>query len=582
MNGDVVITSYELSGCDKKFIQPVSINENFTSIISVQYLDVELSLKGKSTKATQRHPIMIYWDGKEIRHCLCEKSREITVAGENFVIDRDVNETGLLPSDIFIRKLLGPDGKSMIENFDVEKYFKAVHDYFTYYFSVPHEMLYKLISLFAINQHVFDAHDSTPYLYIRSPVRGCGKSHMGQSVVYMANGVMANNLKAHHIFRIVHGTKPSVALDEIKGWTASSKGLSPEVLDILSLVNTGFQKQGGQVPRLEDDGGGKMRTVWYDSYSPKVFITTHMDLPTDTESRCVSIIMQRARNDDVDYGERWYEPGREDKIKEIREMGYLFRLKYGNEIKKLSRDPDWRKHLDLKNEFGEIKNRELEIFRPLVLLCLRFAPDWNPLVSHYVEQNAKMRSRTEPTLVNAVLEALRCLYNDAKSEIEQFDEYGNKLTQAVLETDKDNNVLMYVSISTIHQKIMQHTDTLDLGKGAATKIGTVLKDLGFTTGTIHRANGTIRIIKISRLKDGCERYLGVGLKIEQPKPNVPQDEKMKKLSGIMSMYRDGITFTELAIQLSGVFTETSLKERVEICKRDGKMIETDKVLRWNQ
>lgn len=581
MNGDMMITSYELSGCDKKFIQPVSINERFASIIAIQYLDVEITMKGKSTKATQRHPLMIYWDGEEIRHCLCEKSREISVGGQNFVIDRDVNETGFLPSDDFVRELLGPDGKKMIDDFDVGKYFNAVHDYFTYYFSLPHPMLYKLISLYTINQHVFDAHDSTPYLYIRSPVRGCGKSHLGQSVVYMANGVLASNLKAHHIFRIVHGAKPAVALDEIKGWTASAKSLSPEVMDILSLVNTGFQKQGGQVPRLEDDGGGKMRTVWYDSYSPKVFITTHMDLPPDTESRCVSIIMQRAKNDDVDYGERWYEPGREDKLREIREMGYIFRLKYGQELRKLSGDHNWRKHLDINNEFGEIKNRELEIFRPLVLLCLRFSPEWNELVSHYVNQNAKMRSRSEPTVVNAVLEALRSLYNDAKLGIEQVDENGNNVSNVVLETDKDKNVMMYVSISTIHRKIMEHTDTLDLGKGAATRIGTTLKDLGFTTGAIHRSSGTVRIIKVSRLKDACERYLGVGLKIEQPKKEMAQDDKMKKLYSTMNMYRDGITFSELSIQMAGVYNETDLHTIITHCKNEGRIMETDKILRWN-
>jgi len=555
---------------------------DFVSIITIQYLDTEETLKGKSVKGLKRLPLMIYWDGKEVRHTISKEGKEIEVNDKKYIIDREVNETGFLPGDAFIRRLIGHEGPQMIEDFDPKKYFAAVNDYFTYYFAVPHDMLYKMISLFTINQHVFDAHDSTPYLYIRSPVRGCGKSHLGQSIVSMATGVLTQNLKAHHIFRMVHSTKPSLAIDEIKGWTASNKNISPEVLDILSLVNTGFQIQGGQVPRLEDLGGGKMKTVWYDSYGPKVFITTHMDLPADTASRCVEIIMQRAKGDGIDYGERWFEPDRIKKVNEIRDMGYLFRLKYGKEIREITGDHEWRVKLDIKNEFGEIKNRELEIFRPLVILCLKFAPEWSDLASRYITHNAKMRSRTEPTLANAVLESLRELYNNAILDIRPVDSEGRELPEkykVVLDTDKEGNKLMYVSISAIEDKINQHTDTLDLGKGAATRIGTTLKDLGFTTGTIHRSFGTVRILKISRLIDNCERYLGITLKDDK----LPQSDKKKKLRLTMSLHPNGITFGELLLEMAGVYTEESLKKEVDHALKFGEITKGDNnILRWNK
>lgn len=575
--------SIKIVDVKKNFVEPVAITDDYVSMVCFHHAEIEKLLKGKkgqdkSIKVVERAPIIIVWDGDELSFGVCEPGEEMTVGKETYVIDREIDESPLLPSGDFITKVLAPNGKRHINKFNPKDLLHAVEDYIMRYFYLPSPMLYKVVALFAVNQHVFDAHGSTPYLYIRSPDKGCGKSHLGQSIIEMCNGIMATNMKAHHVFRAVHGTKTIIGFDEIKGWSGG-RAKDKDTEDILSLINTGFQAGGGRAPRMIDLGGGKYKTEWFDSYAPKIFITTYSSIPGDTQSRCIEIIMQKAKADDDDYGDRWFEPDRKRKLADIREMGALFRFKCGRELNEISGNSNWRQKLDTTDTFLGIKNRELEIFRPLVILCLKYIPEWKDELSRYIRKYADMRSKLEPTDVNAILFALREIYKEVRNgwyhvaEEELYVEFGE---------DEVFGEVMYVPIKAIVHKIESTSDVVDFGRNPNSRVGLKLKDLGFT-GAIRRKFGVVRVIKVSDLRDACETYLGMGLSKgddEDDREELSLGEKISVVRNVLLKHPNGMTYEELRAEVVEQISHSNLDAVIKNLRTNGYIIEMGRMLTW--
>jgi len=561
------ITPISLS---KQFVQPVTINDEFASYVCYKHVEVERQIivggkdKGKKT-AIERAPLMITWNGKKFQWFLCRKGEEIEVNKKHYIIDRDIDDSPMLPSEDFIGRILSPEWKRMVKDFKPEDFFDEVFKYFERYFYLEKPYLYKILTLFVINCWVFDAHESTPYLFIRSPVMGCGKTHLGVSVTSMVNGQMNTNFKAHHLFRIVHGTKTVAGFDEIKKWSDKGYKMSDDTKDIISLVNVGFQKDGSRVPRLvETKGGskGEMSTILYDSFAPKIMITTTGQLPADTVSRCIEIIIQRAPPKGNDYGERWYEPERKKTLKKIREMGFMFRLLYGREIASISEDKNWRDEIDITDTFGDLKNRELEIYRPLVILALKYRPEWKTLVDIYVRKNIEMRSTLDPTPVNSILFAMRHLYNEvARSSWDTIE--SDELGSVEIKDDAVYGPVLVLNPKAIAVTVERQVSFNMFGDNAPSKIGKELNKLGFyqEDKTARNRHGRVRIIKISQLEDMVERYLAMELSDKKQDERGSQAERIQLVRELLlSAGKEGMTFDELSEATSEYMTEDRLKE----------------------
>ena len=575
----------------KKFIQPVAINEEFTSYVCFKHVEIEKIVskggKEKSVKEVERVPLMLTWNGKKLDWFVCQKGQDVQLGNEYYIIDRDIDDNPMLPDEEFIGQLMSQQGSRMIKQFKADDFLKEIQSFLERYFYLEKPYLYKILALFIVNCWVFDAHESTPYLFIRSPVRGCGKSHLGEVITQMCNGQMNTNFKAHHLFRIVHGTKTIPAFDEIKKWTDKGYKMGDDTKDIISLVNVGFQKGGSKVPRLvEAKGGarGEMKTILYESFSPKIMITTTGQLPADTASRCIEIIIQRAPPKGIDYGDRWYEPARKKQLKKIREMGLLFRLKYGREVADISENVKWRQELDTANVFRGLRNRELEIFRPLVILTLKYMPDWKEMVNIYARKYIEMRNKLEPTPINNILWAMRTLYNEVANSgfhAVHYEEWGD----ITLEEDEIHGMCLHIPPKAIAGRIEEQTSLELFGKDnkyAASKIGKILNDLGFTTGEKKERNkkGRIRVVKVTQLADMIERYLGMSLNDKNQDNSLDQNQRVSLIREILSDNKQGLTYDELHTEINARMTEEQMRGALKHLRGVGMVAQEGKVLKW--
>ena len=570
----------------KNYVQPVDIHDDFVSYICYKTMMVEKATKANkpSVKDAEKVPLILTYDDKHFKYHLCLKGREFTVGKETYLIDRNIDNNPMLPDEKFMDKMMrgsNSDGKRMIMAFEVEDLFNEVQSYFERYFYLEKPYLYKLLTLFVINCWVFDAHEATPYLFIKSPVRGCGKSHLGESIAWMCNGRMfSQSAKAHHIFRAVHFTKTVLVFDEIKKWTDNSAKMSDDVKDIISLVNSGFQKGGSKVDRLMNAGTSEEHTVLFDSFAPKIMITTTGRLPTDTTSRCIEIIIQRAPPKGIDYGERWYEPARKKHLQRIREKGMLFRLKHGIEIKQISENPKWRQELDVSNTFKGLRNRELEIFRPLIILTLKYKPDWKEMVDIYVRKFNEMRNKLEPSKTNNLLWALRSWYNEVENsgykEV-QYDEWGC----VSIEEDPVYGAVLLIPPAAIAGRIEEQTSFNLFGKNPPVMIGKELNALGFTTGNARVAKGKVRTIKVSQLADMVERYLGMSLNEDNEDNSLDQNQRVNLIREILLDAGDeGLTYNELLTEINGRMTEEQMRVATKHLRNIGHIEQKGKTIRW--
>jgi len=573
----------------KNFIQPTMITDEYVTFPCFKFVEVEttvISGKDKKDKKTDldRYPLMLAWDGENLTWAIAQKGQEIVIGKEHHIIDRFIDDNPSLPSDKFVTKLMNNFiRKKMMDEFTPQEFFKEIHDYFERYFYLEKSYLRKILTLFVVNVWVFDAHDSTPYVFVRSPMRGCGKSNLGTSIADMCNGFMIVNPNAVHIFRMSHGTKTTLVFDEIKRLTASKMKLSQDDLDILSLINSGFQKYGPKVPRATEVTIGGVKTYridLYSGYTPKVLITTDGILPSDTMSRCIDIRMQMAPQN-TDYDERWNEPERLERLQKIREMGLLFRFKYGSEIFKISKNPEWIRELDTSKLFKNIKNRDLEIFRPLIILTLKYMPLWKEGVEKYVRKNIEMKKDFEPTDVHVILLTIKDIYNDLVGctyQVIESPEFGSVSIE-----DSEHGAVMLVPPKYIAERAEQRTEYPMFGKRPESVIGKKLNELGFITPDNKKKRnnlGRIRVIKISQLEEVLDRYLGVGLRESIGEQSLSQVEKIGLVRDILLENPKGLTPDELFSEIDSRMTEEEMMMVLRHLREIGSVMQRGKVLQW--
>lgn len=566
--------SFKLVDVNYKYLHPMTIDDNFVTLFSFHHAQMERIIKGKSVTFTEKVPIIVIWNGKEISYARAKHNDKIDIGKEEYIIDREVDAIyPFLPSEKFVTEMVSPGFHNTIKSFKPQDLFEAVFKYFEYYFYMESQMLYKLVSLFAINQCVFDAYESTPYLFIRSPLEECGKTRVGVSIQQMWNGIISTHLKAHHVFRIVHGCSPTFIFDEAKGWSKRSF-TDDKIQDMLSVINSGYQREGGQVIRFKEKGGqfGNMEAVFFDTYSPKVIITTHLSIPRDTQSRCAEIIMQRAPRDGPDYADRWGQRKKGKKSKErvmrlqkIREMAALFRFKYGREIKDLAENSAWRDELDHAGAFTGIRNRHLEIFKPLVILCLKYHPEWADTIAKYITEFMEMRERIGHSPENTVLYAMRKMYQ----LIVSGNEWLNDDLQMIMEESESDGQIMWVTAKMIRTVIEDYDigTVEEFGKRPESRIGMILNEFGFV-GSKRDKKGNQRRIKVSRLSERCLNYLGIRLTDDY---SLSQQEEMDLVCNLMKKNRD-MFFDDLADEVSGKIEEDRLRSIIKHFRTIGWLI----------
>jgi len=348
----------------------------------------------------------------------------------------------------------------------------------------------------------------------------------------------------------------------------------------MSVINSGYQRGVGVIRFREKSGQfGNMVAETFDTYGPKVIIATKGKIPRDTQSRCVEIMMQRAPRgkEYPDYAARWDEanprtevPYRIEKLERIRELMAIFRLKYGSEIRRISGKAGWRDELDHTGAFSTLRNRDLEIFKPLIILCLKYKPEWTDLVAKYITAFTDMRIKVEHSKETTVLFALRRLWQLVEEN--GGNHWLNEEIQVSFEETEEDGQIMWVSASTVRYVIENYGigSIEEFGtRYVESTIGRIFSEFGFV-GTKRHTKGNLRKIKTSRLADRCLNYLGVRLSDREA---LSQQEKMDILS--TKLMREGeVEFDELLELFNGKVTEKELKTILKQMRTNGDITAT--------
>ena len=472
-----------------------------------------------------------------------------------------------------------PDFKKKIEKFKEGDLFDEVLKFFQHFFYLESAKLYYLISLFTINQCVFEAYYSTPYLYLRSPLEECGKTRLAKSIAHMWNGIMSTNMEATQVYRMIHGCSPTFVFDESKGWDARSM-TEPRIQALMSVLNSGYQR-GSKVYRFKDSGGGKgfghMKPEGFDCYAPKIIVTTQAGIPRDLQSRCLELMMQRAPSE-PDYEARWNEvvKGTNKLVRDvwankIRQDMILFRLKCAMEIKSYAEHENWRTELDHTDAFKTLRNRFSEIFKPLAILTLKYKPEWTDWLSKYANDFIAMRGQVTYSQEFTVLWALRKAYqlvDGNNGEYPMQDDVSIRFEDNEVEGQR-----MWVSAK--HLRIIIEAHNLgsieEFSKNPESKIGRILTEFGFV-GTTRVTGGNLRLIKTSRLSKRCLTYLGVKLSDDL---ELTQQEQMTLLAKVLQEHKE-IEFDALFDALDGKMTQEQIIHCVKVMRTNGVINATGK------
>ena len=146
------------------------------------------------------------------------------------------------------------------------------------------------IVLWLVHTYLFASADFTPYLWVSSPVRECGKSTLLELLERLAyRAKMTGGITGAALYRLIDRDNPTVLLDELD---ARLKGESSE--NLRSVLNTGFSRSGRITICVGDDHAPKE----FKTFGPKVLAGIGRLWDT-VASRSIPIVLRRATKDEL-------------------------------------------------------------------------------------------------------------------------------------------------------------------------------------------------------------------------------------------------------------------------------------------
>jgi putative DNA primase/helicase len=139
-------------------------------------------------------------------------------------------------------------------------------------------------TLFVVHTYCLDVAEANPRLWLRSPIRECGKTQLvGLLGAIVYRPLAASSITAAALFRVIEAHSPTLLLDEIDNTNLR------ENADLRAVLNSGHTRDTAYVIRCEGDRN-----------EPRVFGTWCSmilagigDIPDTTASRSIRINMRR-------------------------------------------------------------------------------------------------------------------------------------------------------------------------------------------------------------------------------------------------------------------------------------------------
>ena len=211
-----------------------------------------------------------------------------------------------------------------------------------------------VVTLWVIGTYLYRLFDAYPYLGVIGPM-GSGKTKLAtflDEVVF--NPLRTDSITKAQLFRSTETTGGVLILDEqdsLEGYKADA--------ETLQLLRGGY-KNGGKAIRSRDTGDG-WRTEEFDTYSPKVLITTS-GFDSFLAARCITVHMLRSTGKQ---GKALVKDVQED-LRAIRDDLYRLALESFEDISRVYRDPDFAPKLNA---------RQRERWLPLLAVATLVCPD---------------------------------------------------------------------------------------------------------------------------------------------------------------------------------------------------------------
>lgn len=145
------------------------------------------------------------------------------------------------------------------------------------------------VALWIVYTHCFDAFDVSPYLYVRSPVKRCGKNRLEDVVGrWAARALSTASVTPASLFRTVEKVRPTLIVDEVDRFLRDNPELN-------GIVNAGHTRGSAGVLRCVGD---EAEPRWFSVWCPKLFAGIGRQLDT-LEDRSIVIELQRKRPDEA-------------------------------------------------------------------------------------------------------------------------------------------------------------------------------------------------------------------------------------------------------------------------------------------
>ncbi|WP_404375118.1 DUF3631 domain-containing protein [Kytococcus sedentarius] len=164
-----------------------------------------------------------------------------------------------------------------------------VRDWLARYVITMREDDLDLLTLWAAHTHLVEVTYTTPRLVLDSPVPGSGKTTVLEHLQRLClHPLQAASLSSPSLLtRMLAAGMRTILIDE------ADRSLSPDkegVGELLAVLNSGY-KRGASRPVLVPAKGGEWEPREMPTYSPVAMAGNNPNLPEDTRSRCVRVLL---------------------------------------------------------------------------------------------------------------------------------------------------------------------------------------------------------------------------------------------------------------------------------------------------
>lgn len=209
------------------------------------------------------------------------------------------------------------------------------------------------MTLWIVHAYAHELFEVSPILVIKSPAMRCGKTTTILLLeALVPRPLVASNMTAAIVFRLVEKYRPTLLMDEADTWVAKDNQ------ELRGLLNSGHRRGGATAFRIE---GESREPRLFSTWAPKV-IASIGALAATLEDRAVTVPMRRKRKD--------------EKVSRLRVDGLgslnILRMKIAKWVedegpKLLQADPDVPESLD---------DRAADNWRPLLAIADLVGGDW--------------------------------------------------------------------------------------------------------------------------------------------------------------------------------------------------------------